>query len=306
MNINVAGVGTTKFGELWGTSPRDLLKEAFEKARLDAYINSIEIDAVFVGNMLSGILGNQENMGALVKETLGLYEDTAAVKVEGACASGGLAVHQGVQAILSGLYDCVLVIGVEKMTDHKPEEVASALMAAGSDEERMAGLTFPGLYALIAQSHMARYGTTEKDLAAVSVKNHYHASHNPNAHFQKTITIDQVLQSPYVADPLKVLDCSPISDGASAVILTRTPNSQKTNKPVSIIASQVVTADLGVSRRAIDTSLLSSKHAGYKAFKQAQLKPADVDVAEVHDCFSIAEIIALEDLGFFKRGKQAA
>ncbi|KKR48658.1 MAG: acetyl-CoA acetyltransferase, acetyl-CoA C-acetyltransferase [Microgenomates group bacterium GW2011_GWC1_41_8] len=303
MNINVLGVGTTKFGELWDVSPRTLIREAYENALTESGLDPNTLDGIFVGNMLSGILGNQENMGAFVSESIGLT-GKAAVKVEGACASGGLAVHQGVLSILSGQYQAVLVVGIEKMTDHKPEEVAGALMGAGSDEERSAGLTFPGLYSLMARVHMQQYKTTEEDMAAVSVKNHYHASFNSKAQFRKEISIEDVLKSPCISDPLKLLDCSPISDGASAIILSRSGLTRKSHDTsVSIIASSASSDSLGLCGRSSLTSLSATKTAAGLAYQQAKLQPKDIDIAEVHDCFSIAEIMALEDLGFYEKGR---
>lgn len=301
MNVFVRGAGTTKFGELWDVSPRTLVKNAVESAFVSSGVKGKNIQGIFVGNMLSGALGNQEHLGALFAEELGIR--VPAMRVEGACASGGLAVHAGVCAVLSGKYETVLVVGVEKMTDSPPEEVASMLMGAGSDMEREAGATFPGLYALIARSHMEKYGTTEKDMAAVAVKNHYHASLNSHAHFTSSITLEKVLTSPVIASPLKLLDCSPISDGAAAVILSSKKSPGK--KGVEIIASSVATDSLGLSERYDLTTLSSAVSASQKAYKQSGIKPSDIDVAEVHDCFTIAEIIAMEDLGIFPRGEAA-
>ncbi len=199
MNVFITGAATTKFGELWATSPRRLAGEAVGNALKDAGIGIRRVHALFVGNMLSGILAGQEHLGAFFAEELGLT--VPAFKVEGACASGGLALHNAVNSVLSGQYDTVVVLGVEKMTDHKPEDVATALMGAGSEEERVAGATFPGLYAILARAHMMEYGTTREQLAAVAVKNHYHASLNPNAQFHTTITIEQVAQKPTYCRP---------------------------------------------------------------------------------------------------------
>lgn len=307
MKVAILGSETTKFGELWGISPRTLVNRVVSESLKQSNLNLKDIDALFVGNMLSGVLGGQEHLGALFAEELGV--NIPAFKIEGACASGGLAIHAGITSILSGLYEKVLVVGVEKMTDHKPEETILALMAAGSDEERTAGATFPSLYALIARAHMEKFGTTDEQLAAVAVKNHYHASLNGKAHFTFAITIDQVLKSPCIASPLRLLDCSPVSDGAAAVVLT-SDSFSKTHKkshvkPISIVASSVATDSLGLSQRKDLTSLKSAVLAGKKAFKQSGLNPSDIDVAEVHDCFTIAEIIAMEDLGFFKKGEAA-
>jgi len=302
MNIYIIGAATTKFGELWGVSPRTLATTAVSNALKDAEITTKEIEALFVGNMLSGMLGGQEHLGAFFAEELGI--SVPAFKIEGACASGGLALHNAVNSVLSGQYKTVVVLGVEKMTDHKPEDVATALMGAGSEGERLSGATFPGLYAIIARAHMEKYKTTERDLASVAVKNHYHASLNPNAQFHSPITIEQVLKSSCVADPLKLLDCSPISDGAAAVIITSNPSTVN-KKHVEIIASVAATDTLGLAQRASLTELHATKDAGVRAFKKAGMKPSDVDIAEVHDCFTIAEILAMEDLGFYKKGEAA-
>ncbi|MFZ5845035.1 MAG: beta-ketoacyl synthase N-terminal-like domain-containing protein, partial [Patescibacteria group bacterium] len=269
MGIYVVGAATTKFGELWGVSPRALAREVVGEALKDAGVAPHQVQALFVGNMLSGMLGGQEHLGAFFAEELGL--PVPAFKVEGACASGGLAVHSAISSLLAGQYETVVVLGVEKMTDHKPEDVATALMGAGSEEERAAGATFPSLYALLAQIHRQRFGTTEEELAVVAVKNHFHASLNPKAQFHNVITTQQVLKSSCIADPLKLLDCSPISDGAAAVILTANPKFQAQNpqKNIKIVASAVTTDTLGLAQRKSLTELKATREAGQKAYKQA-------------------------------------
>lgn len=299
MKAYVAGVATTKFGELWSISPRSLARQAVFGALKDAEKQVKDVEALFVGNMLSGILGGQEHLGAFFAEELGI--DAPAFKIEGACASGGLAIHNAVNSILSGQYETVVILGIEKMTDHKPEDVATALMGAGSEQERSAGATFPGLYALLARVHMDTYGTTEEHLASVAVKNHFHARLNPNAQFHNEISIEQVMKSSKIADPLKLLDCSPISDGASAVVLT----AKRTARSVLIVASAVATDTLGLAARHNLTELAATRAAAKKAYKSAGIQASDVDVAEVHDCFTIAEVLAAEDLGFFPKGKAA-
>lgn len=301
MKVSVIGASTTKFGELWSVSPRALAHESMDGALKDAGIESRRIGALFVGNMLSGMLGGQEHLGAFFAEELRLSH-AAAFKIEGACASGGLAIHNAVNAILSGQYETVMVLGVEKMTDHKPEDVATALMGAGSSQERAAGCTFPGLYALLARVHMQEFGTTEEDMAAVAVKNHYHAKLNPNAQFHRPVTIEAVLKSHKVTDPLKLLDCSPISDGAAALVLT----SVNSKQGVTIVASAVATDTLGLAERQSLTELKASKTAALRAYKLAGVGPRDIDIAEVHDCFTIAEILALEDMGFYAKGAAAS
>ena len=300
MKLFVTGAATTKFGELWNASPRGLARHAVFEALKDAETTSSSVEALFVGNMLSGMLGGQEHLGAFFAEELGLA--VPAFKVEGACASGGLALHNAVNSLLSGQYKTVAVLGIEKMTDHKPEDVATALMGAGSEEERSAGATFPGLYAILARIHMREFGTTEEDLAAVAVKNHLHASLNPNAQFHNTLTVEQVMKSSRIADPLKLLDCSPISDGAAAVILS----THKTQRGVEVSASAVATDTLGLAQRKDLTQLTATREAAQKAYAIAGVTEADINVAEVHDCFTIAEVLAMEDLGFFPKGKAAA
>lgn len=305
MNIFIIGAATTKFGEQWDASPRGLAREAVGGAIADAGIDISEIQALYVGNMLSGILGGQEHLGAFFADELGIR--VPACKIEGACASGGLAVHAAVAAVASGLYETVVVLGIEKMTDYKPEEVATALMGAGTDGERSSGITFPGLYAAIARAHMDAFGTTREQMAAVAVKNHFHATMNPHAQFHTIITVDQVLRSSCIADPLTLLDCSPISDGAAAIIITSKPKlkTASSKDEVKIIASAVATDTLGLADRKSMTQLDAAKQASLTAYTMANITSADIDVAEVHDCFSIAEIVAMEDLGFFSKGKAA-
>lgn len=301
MKISILGGYATKFGELWNISPRALAKEAMENALRQSGLKASQVDALFVGNMLSGILGNQANLGSLLVEELGVQ--IPAFRVEGACASGGLALHNAVNSLKAGQYKTVLVLGIEKMTDHSQDEITTALMAAGSDEERMAGITFPGVYALMAQAYMQKYKVTEEDLASVSVKNHYHGTLNSKAQFQSLITVGDVMRSSKIADPLKLLDCSPISDGAAAVVITSLPAGGR--KPVQIVASEVSTDTLSLHDRKSFTSLSAVVDASTKAYKKAGIKASDIDVAEIHDCFSISEAIATEDLGFSKKGEGA-
>ena len=300
MNISILGASTTKFGELWSVSPRTLAKEAMTNALNASGLKASQIDALFVGNMLSGILGNQTNLGSLLVEELGIQ--IPAFRIEGACASGGLALHNAINSLKAHQYRVVLVLGIEKMTDHSQDEITNALMAAGSDEERMAGATFPGVYALMAQAYMQKYKAREEDLATVSVKNHYHGTFNPKAQFQFPVTIADVMKSSKIADPLKLLDCSPISDGAAAVVIANEENSKKVRKKVYIVASEVATDTLSLHDRKSLVSLSAVVEAASNAYKKAGIKPKDIDVAEIHDCFSISEAIAVEDLGFSEIG----
>ena len=297
MKVYVIGAATTKFGELWQMSPRSLAREAFKNALADSGFDKKNIEALFVGNMLSGILGNQLHLGAFFSEELGLG-NTPAFHIEGAGASGGLAVHAAVNSILSGQYETVAVLGVEKMTDYRPDIVAKATMASARGEEQASGITLAGLYAILARTYMQKYQIADTQLAAVSVKNHFHASLNPNAQFHHILTIAAVMESPLVADPLRLLECAPVSDGAAAVILS----SAGSNK-VEIVASEAAGDTLDLAQRKSLTQLKATRLASQKAYKKSGLGPNDIDVAEVHDCFSISEIIALEDLGFFAEGE---
>lgn len=307
MKISILGAYSTKFGELWNISPRALAKEAMDNALKASGLKAAQIDALFVGNMLSGILGNQANLGSLLAEELGVK--VPAFRIEGACASGGLALHNAINSLIGGQYKTVLVLGIEKMTDHSQDEITTALMAAGSDEERMAGATFPGVYALMAQAYMQKYKVTEEELASISVKNHYHGTLNSKAQFQFPVTVANVMKSSKIADPFKLLDCSPISDGAAAIVITSKSiiknRSAGGRKPVQIVASEIGTDSLSLHERKSFTSLSAVIDASTKAYKKANIKPSDIDVAEIHDCFSIAEAIATEDLGFSKKGEGA-
>ncbi len=297
MKIAIKGVGLTKFGELWDKSLLDLAIEAGKQAIHDSRFLIREIDAVFVGNMLSGNIYGQNHLGAEIASTLGIKG--AAFSNEAACSSGGIAVHLAVQAIEAGTYSNVLVVGVEKMTDVSGSEISRALMGAGAKEERDAGLTFPGLYALMARAHMEKFGTTREQMAEVSVKNHYHAHFNKKAQYPFEVSLEKVLNSPMISDPLTLFDASPITDGAAAVVLS----SDVKKKDVTISGSAVFTDSLGLSKRESLTEIKATKEALKKALEQAGVSISDVKVAEVHDCFTIAEILAYEDLGFCKKGE---
>ncbi len=297
MRVTVKGVGITKFGELWDKTLEDLILDASAQAIKSANLDSKKIDAVFVANMLYGSLANQEHLGALVTTLLGI--NSPGFRVEGACASGGLAIHLAANSIQSGQYKNILVVGAEKMTDFPSNEISKLLMGAGAEDERSAGLTFPGLYALLAKAHMSEFGTTSKNLASVSVKNHFHASLNENAQYPFSIDVEKVMSSTMIAEPLTLLDSSPITDGAAAILLS----SDYKSGNVYISASEVSTDTLGLSGRDSLTELKATELAVKKAYENSGISPKDISVAEVHDCFTIAEILALEDLGFCKKGE---
>lgn len=299
---HLIGYHTTQFGELWEKSLFDLVEEAVIGVLKQTELVNEQIDAVFFGNMLAGVLENNLHSTSKIAEILKV--NIPIFRVESACASGGTAFNLAKAYLDANSKKNVLVIGAEKMTDYSPEETISALSAAASGEEQEAGLTFPGLYALMANFYLNKYHYTEENLAYVSVKNHYHGSLNDKAHFRKKISIGDVLKSPYVAFPLKVLDSSPISDGASAVVLTNDKNMIKKQKhSVSVLASEVATDTISLKERKKLDEILATKIAAGLAFKNAKINRKDIDVAEVHDCFSIAEILAMEDLGFWEKGE---
>jgi acetyl-CoA C-acetyltransferase len=305
-DVAVIGIGVTKFGELWDKSFRQLTAEAGAKALLDSGITGGDIDAMYIGSMSSGRFVGQEHIGALVADASGFsHLHIPSTRVEGACASGSLAVREGYLSIASGINDVVVVGGIEKMNDVSGEAATETLATAADQEwESFFGVTFPGLYALMARRHMHEFGTTKEQLAQVAVKNHSNGALNPNAQYQKQIKIETVLNSTVVADPLGLFDCSPVTDGAASIVLCAAEKAKKfTDKPVKIIGSGQGSDTLALHARDKITTLEATVHAAKKAYKQAKIKPSEVNVAEVHDCFTIAEIIAIEDLGFVKKGE---
>jgi len=305
-DVTVIGIGVTKFGELWDKSFRQLISEAGSKAILDAGISGKEIDALYVGSMSAGRFVGQEHVGALVADCAGFsHMHIPSIRVESACASGGLAIRQGFLSVASGMNDVVVVGGVEKMTDVVGTEATNTLATAADQEwEAFFGATFPGLYAMIATRHMYEYGTTREQLAQVAVKNHANGVLNPYAQFKKPVSLETVINAPIVAYPLGLLDCSPVSDGAAAVVLCAADKAKKyTDKPVKIIGSGQASDTLSLHGRKDICTLESTVYASKMAYKQTSIQPKDIDVAEVHDCFTIAEIVAIEDLGFVKKGE---
>jgi len=298
--VAIVGAGMTRFGELWKSSLRDLFVEA-ARAALDS-AGTDRLDSMYVGNMSGGQFVGQEHLGPLCADHLGM-SGVAAARVESACASGGVALRLAYLEVASGASDLVLASGVEKMNDGAD---VTAVLATASDQENEVyhGITFPGLYAMIARAHMAAFGTTEEDLAWVSVKNHRHGAMNPNAQFRREVTVEEVMQSSHVADPLRLLHCSPVTDGAAAVLLCPLSEAKKyTDRPVKIRGSGLATSTLALADRENPAVLDSVQRAAERAFKAAGVGPGDIDVAEVHDCFSIAEICCIEALGFVDRGR---
>ncbi len=303
-DVAIVGIGITKFGEIWDKGLRELAVEAGIKAVEDAGLSGKEIQLIIGGNMSGGLFIGQEHIGALFADYLGL-NPIPAIRTEGACASSSIALRVGYLAIASGLYDCVAVGGAEKMTDVYGPRATTALASAMDQEwEAYYGLTFPGVYALMARRHMYEYGTTREQLGLIAVKNHKNGLNNPIAHFRREIKLEDVYNSPLIADPLRLLDCSPISDGAAVAILVPAEKAKQfTDTPIYIKASAQASDTLSLFARKDICTLNATLEAAKDAYKQAKLTPKDINLAEVHDCFTINEIIAYEDLGFCKKGE---
>jgi acetyl-CoA C-acetyltransferase len=301
----IISAGLSKFGRREGLYAREL----FAEAALDAF-NRVEnldpakdIKMAFIGQMSEGY-EHQAHTAPIAASWAGLFP-APAMRIENACASSGSALRAGIMAIMSGLYDIVLVGGVEKMTN-QPTPTVTGILATASDFpfEQWNGMTFPGLFALMATSHMHEYGTTEEQMAAVAVKNHANGVLNPKAHMQKEVTMDEVLKSRIVSWPLKLYDCSLITDGASCVILSKPNLARKlTDNFVQIIGSGQAQDTFCLHERDSLTTVKAAKMAAQEAYKMSDVRPKDLNVAELHDCFTIAEIIGYEDLGLCRPGQ---
>jgi acetyl-CoA C-acetyltransferase len=303
-DVAIVGVGLSRWGEVWSESLRSLWTSAALAALDDAGVDSV--DAVTVGCMSGGLFIGQEHLGALLVDELGMA-GVPATRVESACASGGLALRTGFAEVAAGLADIVLVTGVEKMTDCSGEEATAALATAADQElEVFYGATFPGLYAMMATAHMERWGTTREQLALVAVKNHHNGTLNPNAQFRREVTVAEVIGSTMVAEPLTILDCSPITDGAAAVVIADLETARKLAKgrPLVRIAGVGQATDrIALHARRDLTTLEATVTAAKQAYAMAGKSPADLNLVEVHDCFTIAEIMVLEALGLCAPGQ---
>jgi acetyl-CoA C-acetyltransferase len=301
-DVCVVGVGMSQWGEVW----RKSLRRLFVDAALDAIRNAgvDRLDSLYVGCMSSGLFVGQEHVGALMADYLG-QRGLPAVRVESACASGGMAFRQAFIEIASGMANIVMAGGVEKMTDCSGSDATFALATAADQEyEVFHGATFPGLYAMMAHAHMHKYGTKREMLSAVAVKNHKNGSKNPNAQYQFEVTAEQVALSVMIADPLRILDCSPITDGAAAVIVTSEEVAKKLGKPyIRVTGSGVGTDYIALAQRDDITTIKSATLAAKEALKMSDKTIDDVQFAEVHDCFTIAEIMVAESIGKFEPGQ---
>ncbi|NUN11690.1 thiolase domain-containing protein [Candidatus Micrarchaeota archaeon] len=294
----VNGVGRTSFGVL-ASSPKELMSEAINSALADAELEASDVGAVIVSSFLTGVEPRQLHLNSIVSGILGT--NVPVIRVEGACASGGIALKQALLSLQE--HDNVLAVGVEKMSSAASEKISSDIALAGHFElDYKEGLVFPAAYALIAQQHFLKHGSSIDDLSLISLKNHENANYNPLAHFyEKQVTLDKIESSPIVSSPLRLFDCSPISDGAAAVIVSK----KKTSRSVSVLACEMASDTISLSERKDATSFKATKLSAKKAFEKAGLQRKQVKHVEVHDCFTIAELIALEDLGFYEAGAAA-
>jgi len=302
---SIVSAGLSKFGKLEGKYSREIFLDATREAfsgcpKLDP---RRDVKALFVGQM-SESFEHQAHVAPSLSDWVGLLP-IPATRIEAACASSGVALRCGILAIASGMYDVVLVGGVEKMTHRATSDVTEYLaMASDFPMEQWHGVTFPAIFGLMATAHMHKYGTTEEQMAMVAVKNHHHGCLNSKAQMQSEITVKQVMESRPVAWPLKLFDCSLISDGASCLVITRPDLARRfTDTPVDIVGTGQATETIGLYEREDTTFMQVARLAAKQAYDMADKTPSDIDVAEVHDCFTIAEIVAYEDLGFCAAGK---
>lgn len=302
--VAVIGIGKTPFGAFPDQDLRSLAVSSATKAMASAKIDPAQIEAFYLGNFAGPSFVGQSHLAPFVGGSMGIT-GVPCTRIEAACASSGSAFFHGVSAVGAGLYDIVLVTGVEKMTSQETPRVAEILAMAGECcTEGKAGATFPALFAMIANRHMHQYGTTREHLAAVAVKNHANGARNPDAHMKKVITIEQALNGKPIAEPLTVYDCSLVSDGAASVILCPLERAKEfTDKPVRVLGIAQTSDYVALDRKDDITTFRAVQAAAEKAYRMAGVGPDEIDLAEVHDCFTIAEIVAIEDLGFTEKGR---
>ena len=299
--VAVVGVGVTKFGK-HDRSSAELFAEAARDALADAELSPASVQALYYGNVVGGETEKQLHTGPQAASVLGI-PTVPTTRFETACASSHAAFRHAVMEIAAGVSDVVLVGGGERVLN-VPTAESTEYFAYASDAtwEQPLGLTFPGVFALVARAHMGKYGTTEEQMAAVAVKNHRHGVLNPKAQFQKEITLEQVLKSAYVADPLKLYDCCPFTDGGAAVVLASEEVARRHPRAVWVLGSAAASDAMLMHEKKDLARVPTTERAAAAAYRQAGIGPTDVDVVELHDCFTIAEIVATEGLGFFEPG----
>jgi acetyl-CoA C-acetyltransferase len=302
--VAVIGIGKTAFGAFPDRDLRSLAVEAIGHALADANLSPAAIEAFYLGNFAGPSFVGQNHLAPYVGTAAG-FETIPCTRIEDACASSGSAFFHAWQSVTAGIYDVVVVAGVEKMTSQTTPRVTEILAGAGDmSGEGRAGATFPALFAMIAQRHMYQYGTTREQLAAVAVKNHANGAKNPLAHMRKVITLEQALAGRPIAEPLTVYDCSLISDGAAALVLVPLELAKRySTRHVRVLGVAQTSDHVALDSKDDITCFRAVQSAGEKAYSLAGLGPQNIELAELHDCFTIAEIVASEDLGFVEKGK---
>jgi acetyl-CoA C-acetyltransferase len=302
--VAIVGIGKTAFGSFPDRDLRSLAVEAGKRCLADAHVSPSHVEAFYLGNFAGPSFTGQNHLAPYIAAGLGI-NGVPTTRFEDACASGGSAFFHAVSSVAAGIYDLVLVGGVEKMTSQSTPKVTEILAGAGDMAgEGRAGATFPALFAMIARRHMHQYGTTREQLAAVAVKNHANGAKNPLAHMRKTITMQQALAGKSISEPLTVFDCSLISDGAAAVLIAPLERaSEFTDQPVRILGLAQTSDYVALDAKPDITTFWAVREAAEQAYKMAHVTARDIEFAEVHDCFTIAEIVATEDLGFVAKGE---
>ncbi|MEQ1886996.1 MAG: thiolase domain-containing protein [Bryobacteraceae bacterium] len=302
--VAIIGIGKTAFGAFPDRDLRSLAVEAGEKCLADAHVSPSQIEAYYLGNFAGPSFVGQNHLAPYIAGAMGIT-GVPCTRFEAACASSGSAFYHAVSAVSAGLSDIVLVCGVEKMTSQTTPKVTEILAGAGDTSgEVRAGATFPALFAMIARRHMYQYGTTREQMASVAVKNHANGAKNPLAHMRKVITLEQAMNGKPISEPLTVYDCSLISDGAAAVLIAPLERAGEfTNKPVKVLGIAQTSDHVALDQKDDITTFGAVARAAQKAYTMAGVTARDIQFAEIHDCFTIAEIIATEDLGFVKKGE---
>jgi acetyl-CoA C-acetyltransferase len=303
-DVAVIGIGKTAFGAFPDRDLRSLAIEAGEKCLRNANVKPRQIESFYLGNFAGPSFVGQNHLAPYISTALGI-QGVPSTRIEAACASSGSAFFHGWAEVAAGINDIVMVAGVEKMTSQPTARVSQILAEAGDcSGEMKAGSTFASLFAMIARRHMHDYGTKKEHLAAVAVKNHANGALNPDAHMRKVITLEQAMNAKPIAEPLNLYDCSLISDGAAAVILAPLERAVEfTDKPVRVLGIAQASDYVALDQKEDITTFPAVRRAGEKAYRMAGVTPKDIEFAEIHDCFTIAEIIATEDLGFVKKGE---
>jgi acetyl-CoA C-acetyltransferase len=303
--VSIIGAYETRWGVLKERTIHDLLAEAGAGALTNAGLESEAIQFIYLGNAFAETLTGQAALASVAADAIGIPH-VPGIRFECACCSGAAALRDAYLHVAAGIYDFVLVAGVEKMNTRPMPEILRAIAASFSQEDQAAGIVAPAVFALYAQAHMAKYGTTRAHLASVAAKNYANGLLNPVAHWRKPVSIDEILASPMIAEPLSRHDCSLVTDGAAALVLCPAESAGRfQTKPINIKASAIAGESYKIACRDSYTSFSSTVRAAAAAYAAAKVGPKDISAAETHDCFTITELINLEDLGFFARGDAA-